>query len=164
MTRLVLAVFALAGLTLGSGPAHADIFDEANITVDTYTVSGASLAEVQDQMSSDGPRGFWAYTTWNVTWTAACETTVTASITLPELDDTADLTEDEVAEFDRMRDALSAHELHHVSFGTGFADQVRDAGCPAKSDAILQRWLQKERDFDAETEHGRTQGVYLEDM
>ena len=164
MTRLVPAILALAGLTLGSGAVRADVFDAAEISIDTYVVSGSDLTEVQDQMSSDGPQGFWAYTTWNVTWTADCETNVTASITLPELDENADLTEDEVAEFDRMHEALQAHELQHVEFGVAFADEVRASDCPSDSDAMLQPWLQSERDFDAETEHGRTQGVYLEDM
>ena len=154
----------LAVMVALSTAALADIFDDADITIDTYEVTGSSLAEVQDAMTSDGPKGFWAYTTWNVSWTGDCETSVTGQITLPELAEDADLTDEEIAEFDRMRDALEAHELEHVGFGVAFAEEVAEAGCPANANEMLEPWLQQERDFDEETEHGRTQGVYLEEM
>ena len=144
-----------------TAPAGADTTDDADITFHSYEVSGETLSEIQDAMGRDGPRGFWAYTTWNVTWTADCQTTVTSDITLPELDPDADLTDDDIAEFNRMAEALLAHELQHVDFGIAFAADVADQGCPANSDDILQPYLEAERTFDAETEHGFLQGVSL---
>jgi hypothetical protein len=112
-------------------------------------------------MGANGPKGFWAYTTWNVNWTSDCQTSVMASITLPELADDADLDDEEIAEFERMLEALTAHELQHVDFGIEFADEVSTDNCPINSDELLQPYLAAERAFDADTEHGRTQGVYL---
>lgn len=158
MTRLFPVAFALIALTV---PAVADTMDEAAITFDSYEVTGETLAEVQNAMGRDGPRGFWAYTTWRVTWTADCETAVTSDITLPELSPDADLTADDIAEFDRMAEALLAHELQHVDFGIAYAADIASQGCPANSDEILQPYLDDERAFDAETQHGYLQGVYL---
>ena len=148
-------------LALLSVAAMADTTDEADITFHSYAVDGDSLSEIQGAMFRDGPRGFWAYTTWNVTWTADCETTVTGDITLPELGPGADLYDEDIAEFDRMAEALLAHELQHVDFGVAFAADVAEQGCPANSDDILQSYLEDERAFDAETEHGFLQGVSL---
>jgi predicted secreted Zn-dependent protease len=157
-----LPLLILLAALMGAAPVHADTEDQADIEWSYYTVSGSSLAEVQDQMSEDGPKGFWAYTTWYVNWTGDCQTTVKASITLPELADDADLYDEEIAEFERMLAALRAHELQHVDFGIEFAQEVEESGCPLNSDAILQPYLAAERAFDAETEHGRLQGVYLD--
>ncbi len=158
MLRLFWAV--LAGLSV-SLPALADIYDEAEIEISTYGVSGGSLAEVQDQMQADGPEGFWAYTTWDATWTGDCETTVTAQITMPELSDDADLTDAQIDEFDRMNAALLDHELGHVQIGLDFADAVAAADCPVNTDDILAEYVQAGIDYDAETEHGLHQGVTL---
>ena len=159
MTRLT-AITAAVLIAL-SAPAMADTTDDADITFHSYAVDGDSLSEIQDTMFRDGPRGFWAYTTWNVTWTADCETTVTGDITLPELGPAADLYDADIAEFDRMAEALLAHELQHVDFGVAYAAEIADQGCPANSDEILQPYLDEERAFDADTQHGYTTGVYL---
>ena len=159
MTHLI--ALALTLLIALAAPVFAETTDDADITFNSYEVTGETLAEVKAAMGRDGPRGFWAYTTWSVTWTANCETTVTGDITLPELSPDADLTDDDIAEFDRMAEALLAHELQHVDFGIAYAADIADQGCPANSDEILQPYLDEERSFDAETEHGYLQGVYL---
>ncbi len=156
--RVIIAAAVLATLP---ATAQSETLDDADVTFHSYEVTGESLAEIEDAMGRDGPRGFWAFTTWNVTWTADCETSVSGDITLPELAEDADLTDEDIAEFDRMAEALLAHELQHVDFGIAFAADVADQGCPANSDEILQPYLQDERDFDAETEHGYLQGVSL---
>ncbi|MCW1919678.1 DUF922 domain-containing Zn-dependent protease [Rhodobacter sp. KR11] len=155
----------LSGLWLALMPSLglADIFDQADITLTPYQVSGSSLDEVSAAMSDQGPQGYWAYTTWNASWDGQCQTAVTASITLPELSDDADLDETQVAEFDRMAKALLDHELGHVQFGLDFAAAVAAAGCPSDTDAILADHARAEKDYDAQTEHGWSQGVYLEE-
>lgn len=158
---LRLPLMTLLAALMGAAPASADTEDRADIKWTTYTVTGSNLAEVQDQMSADGPQGYWAFTTWNVTWTGDCETTVTAAITYPELAEDADLYDEEIAEFERMQEALIAHELQHVDFGIEYADEIADNSCPLNSDALLQPYLAAERAFDEDTQHGRTTGVYL---
>lgn len=152
---------ACAGLALCTGGALADTMDDADVTLNTYFVEGDTLADVQADMDANGPSGFWAYTTWNVNWNGDCETTVTADVTLPRLGPGTNLSDEDVAEFDRMLAALQAHELQHVDIGLAYAADIEDKSCPDNSDAILQPYLEQERAFDVETEHGRTQGVYL---
>lgn len=154
------AVLALIPV-IAPGPALADIYDEAEIEVTPYEVTGASLDEVQEDMEANGPNGFWAYTSWNTRWDGQCNITVTARITMPELAEDAPLSDDDRAEFERMADALLDHELGHVRFGVAFGDEVRAAGCPRDTKATHQRWLQQERDYDDETGHGLQQGAYL---
>lgn len=158
MRRAIWAALAIVAVGL---PARADIYDEADIELFSYEVSGSSLAEVQAQMEADGPEGYWAYTTWNVNWTGTCKMTTTAEITMPELSADADLTEDQRAEFDRMAAELLNHELGHIRIGLNFAEAVADAGCPANTKNIHARFTQAGIDYDDETEHGYQQGVYL---
>jgi predicted secreted Zn-dependent protease len=157
MLRLLLPLLFLAA------PARADIFDQADISVTTYLVSGSDLAEVQDQMGEKGPRGSWAYTTWNAAWDGDCQTAVTAEITMPELAEDADLTAAQVAEFDRMTQALLSHELGHVQIGLDFAAAVQAAGCPADTTRLHDDFAAQELDYDATTQHGYTQGATLEE-
>lgn len=70
--------------------------------------------------------------------------------------------------------ALGTHEEGHKAIGRGAAADIRDAGArvPPQSKCselaaaidkttaeILGRYRQRERDYDRETRHGRTQGV-----
>lgn len=157
----VTAVLALVPV-IAPGPALADVYDEADIEVTYYEVTGDTLDAVQDDMQANGPEGFWAYTSWNTRWDGECNITVTAEITMPELAEEAPLSDDDRAEFERMAEALLDHELGHVRFGVAFGEEVKAAGCPRDTKAIHQHWVQKERDYDEETEHGLHQGVYLE--
>ncbi|MGB8814025.1 MAG: DUF922 domain-containing protein [Paracoccaceae bacterium] len=166
MNRLALLITCLASpacvaLALGAGAASADTYDDADITVTTYTVDGETLGDIETQMTAEGPQGFWAYTTWTVNWNDACETTVNAAITLPELAEDTALSDADAEEFARMRAALEAHELQHVEIGLAYAAETEAQGCPTAFEPILDTFLADERAFDAETEHGRTQGVYL---
>ena len=154
------ALVLLLALTV---PARADIFDEADITLETYEVSGSSLDEVRTEMETGGPHGFWAWTEWNATWDGDCQTWVEATITLPELAADAPLTDAQVAEFDRMAEALQEHELGHVQIGLDFAAAVAEAGCPADTTSIHDAFAETERDYDAQTRHGQTQGVTLDE-
>jgi len=156
------STLAVALLVVAPPPAQAFDFDQTDLTITTYEVDGSDLTEIEQSMTENGPRGFWAYTTWNVTWTGNCELSVVAEIIVPELAEDADLYDEEVAEFDRMSEALLSHELEHVANGVAAADEVESQGCPADTTDIFARYNQADIDFDAETEHGFTEGVYLE--
>ena len=65
-----LSAIAITLLVAMAAPVVAETTDDADITFNSYEVTGETLAEVQAAMGRDGPRGFWAYTTWSVTWTA----------------------------------------------------------------------------------------------
>lgn len=127
-----------------------------------YPVTGSSLSEVQDDMAANGPAGHWAYTTWYVNWTGECDVRVDVEMILPELGEDADLYDEEFAEWDRMIVALEEHEFGHVASGIGFAHDVLDLGCVIDDIATVQApWLQRDIDFDAETNHGINQGATL---
>ena len=142
-------------------PALAQTDIDVDVTYSTYELDSDTLPDIQAEMNRVGPYGFPAYTTWYVNWTAACDLTVTASITLPDLGPDADLSEADEATFRTMLENLEAHEYNHVEFGVGFAEEVRDMGCRGDTASLLQEYLADERQYDADTEHGRTEGAWL---
>ena len=134
------------------------------MTYGTYELDSDTLPDLQAEMNAEGPNGFPAYTTWQVNWTAACELTVTGTITLPDLGPDADLTAADEATFRTMLANLEDHEYNHVEMGIGFARDVQAMGCRGDTSALLQEWLAEERQYDADTEHGRTEGAWLLDQ
>lgn len=161
-TILAFGLTALAAAALGIAPVSAFTLDDADITVTTYQVAGNTLAEIERSMAERGPNGFWAYTTWNVNWTGGCALTVKAEIIMPELGPDTNLSASDIAEFARMTEALYAHEMLHVENGVAAADEVESQGCPTDTSDIFATYNQADIDLDAETDHGFTQGVYLD--
>ncbi len=133
-----------------------------DVTYEAYEVGGDTLPDIQAAMNAQGPYGFPAYTTWYVNWTAECEVTVTASITLPDLGPDADLSPQDEATFRTMLENLEDHEYNHVEFGIAYAEEVKAMGCRGDTASLLQEYLAEERQYDADTEHGRTEGAWLE--
>jgi predicted secreted Zn-dependent protease len=156
MIRFGLSLVVASALAV---PAAAQEITE-NVVYDSYVVDGRTLSDVADDMAANGPQGFWAYTTWYVNWSAECEITIDAAITLPELAEDNDLSAYDEETFANMLEALDAHEQGHVDFARGFAEEVAAVGCDVPEGA-LDVWLEQERDYDAETNHGETQGVTL---
>lgn len=171
MQRAAVAALALVMMLMTpcTAAAQDDGFEEyydgdilVAVTYDYYDVTGSSLQEVQDDMGASGPEGFWAYTVWNVSWTGECEIRVDVTMTLPLLDENADLYDEEFAEWDRMIEALEEHEFGHVGSGIGFAHDIEDLSCIVDDVAAVQApWFQNDIDFDAETNHGINQGATL---
>jgi predicted secreted Zn-dependent protease len=153
---------ALSALLLPP-PALAQSDISVDITYASYELDSDTLPDIQAEMNLEGPYGFPAYTTWQVNWTAACEISVTAQITLPALGPDADLSEEDETTFLTMLENLEEHEENHVDFGLGFAREVQEMGCRGDTAAVLQEWLAEERQYDADTEHGRTEGAWLID-
>lgn len=151
---------ALLFALLLATPALAEGID-VDVTYETYPLSADTLRDLWAEVEAEGPNGYAAWTAWNVNWTAECELSVTATITLPELAADAYLTDVEALEFERMVNALQAHELGHVQMGVGFAEDVQAAGCQGETDAIHEDWLAAERAYDGDTNHGQTQGAWL---
>lgn len=151
-------------LAMLASPAMAQDEVTVDVTYETYTITGTTLDNLKSAMAAEGPNGYWAYTVWYVNWTGDCGLTVAATITLPELDADAELSDADIAEFDRMLAALDAHELGHVDFGIGFAEEVQSLDCDLDVAAVQEPWLEQERQYDADTDHGYTQGVYLSDQ
>ena len=153
--RLALALCAL------TTPALAQDDIAVDITYGTYELDSDTLPDILAEMNLEGPNGFPAYTTWYVSWTAACELSVTATITLPDLGPDADLTPEDEATFRTMLENLEEHERNHVDFGLGYAREVQEMGCQGDTATPLQEWLAEERQYDIDTDHGRSEGAWL---
>ncbi len=149
-----------AGLTIPL-PALAQSDIAVDVTYYSYELDSDTLPDIQAEMNLEGPNGFPAYTTWYVNWTAACELSVTGSITLPDLCPDADLTDEDEATFRDMLQNLEEHEYNHVEFGIAFAEEVQAMGCQGDTAAVLQEYLAEERLYDADTNHGETEGAWL---
>ena len=62
-----------------------------------------------------------------------------------------------------MLENLEDHEYNHVEFGIAYATEVQAIGCRGDTASLLQDYLAEERQYDADTEHGRTEGAWLID-
>ena len=131
---------------------------------------------------------FHGYTRWYVRWQfqwapdpqGGCRITqvntrLTTEVQLPDL---RRATEAQQARFSRYLPALSHHEQGHVQVGRDAAQAIDRgiADLPAASDcatlernantlgqALLQEYVEREKQFDVTTGHGATQGARLDD-
>ena len=128
---------------------------------------------------------FHAYTKWHVDWKfwwdrdhgAACRitsvrTSLTALITLPKL---VGGNSAQRLEFERYVLALKQHESGHYEIGKDAAHEIDreilslsatdcstlEKTANQKATRILERYKEKERTYDADTKHGKTQGAWL---
>lgn len=159
---------------------------------ETYEVTGTTTDELATSIREKGPRiddhGFGARTHWNVRWSygygrrgAECrvmradvelEVSVTTPVWIAEPGAPAELVEVWTA----FTAALDTHESGHRQHAIEAARAVRDALNEARSPScvemeretnatvrdVIARYHQRDRDYDIETEHGRTQGAVLQ--
>ena len=135
---------------------------------------------------SEKGRVFHGYTKWNVRWNfwwienrdGSCKitktkTSVAGTITLPRL---AGGNTEQQAAFERYVAALKQHELGHYQIGKDAAATIDQAlldmppmrNCTSLDKVAndgayqaLERYKEKERLYDANTEHGKSQGAWL---
>lgn len=125
-----------------------------------YTVDAPTIDGLVTQMAERGPRGYWAYAEWYVRWSAACEVTLTGTITFPRHPDATVLPRDDMIIWNDMLVALMTHELQHIAHGVSAAEELREAGC-RNGNAIIARWAAEDLAYDARTRHGLLEGVDL---
>ena len=149
---------------------------------------GQSLVSSLNAASPVNEKGrvFHGYTKWNVRWNfswienrdgtckiTTTKTSVTGSITLPRL---AGANPEQQAVFERYAAALKQHELGHYQIGKDAAATIDQAlldmppmrNCTSLDKVAndgayqaLERYKEKERLYDANTEHGKSQGAWL---
>jgi predicted secreted Zn-dependent protease len=188
MMRLIFLTCLLALFYL---PAHARKDVEKTIEYQHYDVhqrAGESLLtaiKAASPVRRDG-RIFHGYTEWKVSWRyqwndrgdGGCALTsasanVQATITLPHLASGSPTVR---AQFKPYIAALREHELGHYRIGVDAARDVRvrlqqvppQADCRALKSladrtarATVDEYKARNRQYDIETEHGRTQGAWL---
>lgn len=138
-------------------------------------------------VTSDGKK-FIGYTNWWVDWTyttrnesgmcavATVDTQVTITYTMPRLTDSIAIPSAVRDKFVTFHARLMTHEEGHADHGIFAAREIekaiislpRHSSCASLSplarqtaDAIIDKYKQKDKDYDRLTGHGRTQGATL---
>lgn len=149
-----------------------------------YSVSGTSLRSLRSTMSGSGPTDsagarHHALTKWRLqprlmrrngecdASTAELEYAIT--VTLPDLETKDRFSRAERETWDRYFTALVAHEMNHARIVQAGAERVRAAmraavGCEAilaASRAAIAEIGDASRQYDQQTQHGRTEGAWL---
>jgi predicted secreted Zn-dependent protease len=125
-----------------------------------YPVSALTVAGLEQEMQARGPKGFWAYTSWNVDWTADCQVSLTVNYTFPEHLRPDALSPALRARWEAMVAALIEHEQGHAALGDKARRAVEAAHC-RRTEPIFARIGAEERSYDAKTRHGSRDGVTL---
>lgn len=153
-------VFVWLALILGSGES-ATAAPRISEVMEYYTVNGTSARALRNEMSRKGPRRFWAYTRWEVRWSAACQVSVRVVYTMPRHENLDALSPQLRRSLIRMFERLEAHERLHGANGINAAREIKDANC-RKARKIIRKYNRADRELDRRTDHGRKQGVVLE--
>ena len=150
--------------------------------VKNYQFAGASMAEARASMNKVRPRGYDAFTTWQINWrytykqaNGRCSiATVTVNLaivyTMPDLQ-TSDAALDR--SFKGYLVKLRAHEDGHAENGRIVARRVDDAipklsaatceelgkNANALGQSIVKEGNALDIEYDKQTDHGRTQGA-----
>jgi predicted secreted Zn-dependent protease len=138
-------------------------FAEPNVKVTerSYIVDATTTQGLIFQMSTRGPLGFWAFTRTNVAWRGQCEVTVKIRHTLPVHSRPDQMPPDVRSDWERMTTALRRHEEKHGQHAINAGREIEQAGCVGGI-ATLRKWRGPDRALDARTNHGRTEGVFLQ--
>ena len=171
--------------TAGSAAAVLESLHESDYEVSVNERQSLPAALNAASPFHEGSRVFHGNTKWHVRWQfrwiengGSCrinstQVDVSADITLPRL---AGGSGAQRAAFDRYVAALKQHEMGHYQLGREAASAIdqRLAGLPptasctllekSANDAanqLLDTYREKERRYDAETDHGKTQGARL---
>jgi predicted secreted Zn-dependent protease len=150
------AIFALG---LGFAPAQSEPL--IIVQTKTYPVSATTSAGLQAEMRKRGPRGFWAYTRWDIRWSKDCVVDVQITYTLPRHSNPGDLPVPIARSWRSMRAALKAHEEEHGSHGIAAAREISQANC-VEAKSIIRKYNLADLRLDRLTRHGQTQGVRLD--
>ena len=147
-----------------------------------FDITGTTAGELRDSINAQGPldsggRRNDALTMWSIDWTwplnadsscildsATISTTIT--VTFPRWQPPPGASASLIDQWNAYEAALVTHESGHVSFVVATAPEVlaaiKGATCAAAeaaAQAAVGRIRQHDIDYDAETNHGGTQGA-----
>lgn len=153
-----------------------------NAAMQYYDITGTTAADLRAAMDAQGPvdgsgRHNDAFTTWNIDWTwplnpdgtcvlSGATVTDTITVTFPRWLPPPGAPGPVIERWNTYESALVTHESGHVSFVIATAADVlaaiKGATCAtaeAAAQAVVTRIRQHDLDYDAETNHGATQGA-----
>ncbi len=151
---------ALAVISLLAVASPVDAAPKTVEVVKHYEVSGDTLGQLRRDLARNGPKGFWGFTRWWITWSPSCEIKLDITITMPRLAPTANLSAQDLAIWNAMVDALYRHEQMHAEHGRQAAAEIIASNCDQPR-RIIRKWANRDRALDRQTRHGATQGVTL---
>jgi predicted secreted Zn-dependent protease len=155
-----------------------------------YAVTGSSEEELRKSLLEKGPRddsgvARFAYTDWKVTWKwkkladglidpDSVELACVANVLLPELDSNATVSPELRSAWDGFIERTRKHELNHVSHVEQRAPEIykrlraaawQSGGLSGKRASeivseVVADIKAMDRRYDAETDHGRTEGAW----
>ena len=169
------------GSSLPATPAAGSV-EIRNARLVYYTISGSSERELRAELNAESPVGYDGYkgdatTNWFIRWdwpgygSSSCDLSkATVSydviVTFPRWTPPDDAPPELVAKWNRFTRALAEHEQNHVDFVVAnypsVLDAIRSATCDtadAAASSALEPIRKLDRDDDAETNHGETEGV-----
>jgi predicted secreted Zn-dependent protease len=148
-----------------------------NATPEFYDVGGSNADEIRVHMNARRSGSYDAFTKWSVRWnwpgygTANCrlqdaEVSYDITVTFPRWTPTEQATPELIATWNGYLHALALHESDHVvnvvSHYPAVIAAIKNSTC-LTAETAAQAVLQQMRDFDwqydADTDHGRTQGA-----
>lgn len=154
----------------------------SSATIIYYDISGSSEIELRQQLDLLSPTGFDNFkgdstTNWNIYWnwggygTSTCdlnsaEVTYTVEVIMPRWTAPNNAPTELITKWNQYIKVLSEHEQGHVDFVvenyTIVEDAIKNATCDT-AESVAQEALavirQHDIDYDAETDHGATQGA-----
>lgn len=165
-------------------------FAELNTVVEhqTYEISGDTAKELKQEMRQKGPRGYFAYTSWDIrfhykyqrqnSYCALSKIRVDLKIvyTLPEFDDYDDADNELKQNWANYMSNLQIHEDGHAQNGLGAAREIDamlshlpamnnceelNQAANQKANEIIRKYNILDTQYDAETKHGLKQGAVL---
>jgi hypothetical protein len=168
-----------AGLSAVQRDDGAETADDGTVTIqepqaDPYDVSGTTLAEVHAQLDPTE----WGRCTYHYDYdyettngrATRVDITLRLTIRLPRWQEGRDeATPEARAEWDRMLAALRAHEERHAEIAREWAPTfkermlgVREGNLASRHSQVLGQVDARQDAYDAETNHGQTEGVSLD--
>jgi predicted secreted Zn-dependent protease len=164
------------------GVAVPDASVSFSLAEEMYDVTGANSAELSNAMQKDGPKNFWAYTNWSISWSHTTEAdgngvcklkdaaiSLNVKMTLPRWANAPEPSDARRRSWDEMIAALRKHEQGHANNGVRAANAVSSAilAAPAQtscealdgvidktSKEIVKAYRKADKDYDRVTNHG----------
>jgi predicted secreted Zn-dependent protease len=163
-------------------PANIEVVDIPNATIIYYDITGSTEDELRAQLNTLGPVGYDGYkgdatTEWFIRWnwpgygTSTCDLGAAdishdIKVVFPRWSPNADASPDLIAKWAAYTKVLAEHEKGHVDSVLenfpAIVDAIKGATCET-ADSVGNEFLKELRQFDveydAETQHGATQGA-----
>jgi predicted secreted Zn-dependent protease len=149
---------------------------------DTYAVTGSTAPEIRASLNENREGNYDAFTSWYLSWQftdGACDgdglvVSVDISYGIPEWTPPDGVSPELVTHFQSYMNALMCHEYGHAKFGLDAANDVYSAlsaidangDCTAQQslgeaafERVLDDYIARELEYDAETNHGASMGA-----